>query len=125
MWAKQKAVYYSVVLIAISQLQNSCQVMITKDIPARREENEHSLLRFRKNPICFTLNPFQYLFIFQLMSRIPHWKSFEGVLCSEANHNCPARPLAAVGLRQNESCVIHLSPISPMQMPDMCDSARP
>lgn len=33
------------------------------------------------------------------MSEIPHWKSFEGLLCSETNHICPitAWPVAAVG----------------------------
>lgn len=54
-------------------------------------------------------------------------KLFEDSLCSEANYICPitAWPVAAVGLRLNESCVTHLSPISPMQMPDMCGSAGP
>lgn len=57
------------------------------------------MIWFGCKSIYFTLNPLQYRFIFQLMSEIPHWKSFEGLLCSEANHICPitAWPVAAVG----------------------------
>lgn len=78
-------------------MQNSKLVKVRKNI---QQGKWILMIWYECNSICFTLNPLEYLFIFQLTSKIPHWKSFEDSLCSEANHIRPitAWPVAAVGV---------------------------